>query len=128
MVVDQEAGMHFDPNRVPGYWEDIANQGRSSSMVADTSVKEMVPLDDEDRELIVDLPGITPASAGLIPHSSSGANLDAIGSGSKAGSGTSTPLSALDRRKRDVAFVKRADYAVASEIGNMAKREAMQQQ
>jgi RNA polymerase II-associated factor 1 len=130
MIVDSEGGMHLDQSLVPGYWESGTSSqqaGRSGKMAPDLSI-DAPDLDDEDLELLVDPPGtINPASAGIMPTSSGGANLDMVGTGRSAGiiANVRSPAAALDRRKKDVAWIRRSDYAVASDAMNQAKKEAI---
>lgn len=125
MIVDSEGGMHLDQSLVPGYWESTT-QGRSGKMAPDLS-EDAPDLDDEDLELLIDPPGtLNPAAAGIMP-SSSGANLDMVATGRSSGiiANVRSPAAALDRRKKDVAWIRRSDYAVASDAMNQAKKEAM---
>lgn len=119
MIVDQEAGMYLDQNVVPGYWQ-TKDQGRSGKMAPDISV-DPPEMDDEDLALLVDLPGVNPAGAGIMPTINGTSGSGRIG----AQNGSAT---ALDKRKRDVAWLHRTDYAVASKAGAAAKHEALQAQ
>lgn len=121
MIVDAEGGMHLDQNVVPGYWDSA--DGRPPTMVPDLSL-HAPDLDDEDLELLVDPPGANQAAAGIMP-STSGANMDLVGSGRLGPHNTRSPAGALDKRKKDVIWIKRAEYAVASEASNVAKKEAL---
>lgn len=121
MLVDAEGGMPMDQSLVPGYWES-EDQGRSGSMAPDFTKQgqEMPELDDEDLALLVDPPTINQAAAGLMP-STSGANLDIIGSGRSA---PGSPAGPLERRKRDVAWIKRTDINVSGQASQAGKKEA----
>ena len=121
MIVDAEGGMHMDQSMVPGYWESTT-QGRTGRMAPDMST-EAPEMDEDDLALLVDPPGINQAAAGIMP-STSGANLDLIGGG-RIGSQTQSPANALDRRKKDVAWLKRTDHTVATQASQAAKREAL---
>lgn len=120
MIVDQEGGMHLDQNLVPGYWQS-ASQGRSGNMAPDMTL-EPAEMDEDDLALLVDPPGVNTAAAGLMPHVS-GASLDLVGSG-RVGVQNANPA-ALEKRKKDVAWLQRTDYTVQAKATTAAKREAL---
>jgi RNA polymerase II-associated factor 1 len=123
MIVDGEGGMHLDQNAVPGYWE--TKQGRSGKMVPDMEL-EAPEMDEEDLELLAEpsmnLPGATnTVNAGLMP-ANSGANLDLVGSGVHA---ANSPATALEKRKKDVAFVHKTVMKNAGDSGVSARQESL---
>ena len=124
MIVDAEGGMHLDQSLVPGYWESTT-QGRSGKMAPDMSI-EAPEMDENDLALLVDPPSVVQTAAGIMP-SLSGASLDIVGSG-KMGSQAQNPANALDRRKKDVAWLKRTDLIVATQASQAAKKEALANQ
>lgn len=141
MIVDGEGGMHLNALGVPGYWEAVAGQGRSSNsaMVPDLD-KHAPELDDDDLELLAEpapppAPGTSAAAAaaaaaginqGLMP-STSGASLDLVGSGLGNG-GLNSPASMLEKRRKDVAFVNRTTVlksSATSDAAAAARQEAL---
>lgn len=123
MIVDGEGGMHLDQNAVPGYWE--TKEGRSGKMVPNMEL-EAPEMEDDDLELLAEpsmaLPGATnTVNAGLMP-SNSGANLDLVGSGVNA---ANSPATALEKRKKDVAFVNRTVLKNTGDAGTSARQEAL---
>lgn len=140
MIVDSEGGMGMDQNLVEGYWEALASQGRNSKMAPSMEELDADPaeMDEDDLALLADpstssaasLPstangGITAQAAGLLNPSSSGANLDQIGAGSISANAT---MSALDKRKTDVAWLKMRTIKTAPESGNLHKQAAIANQ
>lgn len=120
MIVDAEGGMPLDQNLVPGYWES-SNQGRGGRMAPDLST-DAPELDDEDIALLADPSGVNQAGAGVMP-SGSGANMGLIGSGAAGANAVGSAAAALDRRRKQVAFVRRAGYDLAKDSNKAAAKK-----
>lgn len=121
MIVDAEGGMHLDQNAVPGYWETWQTSvGRSGRMAPDMEI-EAPEMDEEDLALLVDPSGPSPAAAGMLP-ANAGNNMDLIGSG--GGNTANTPAAALEKRRKEVAFVTRTVIKNAGDANMSAKQEA----
>lgn len=123
MIVDGEGGMHLDQLRVPGYFE--TKDGRSGKMVPDMVV-HAPELDEEDLELLAEPSTSSSAStqAGILP-ANSGNNLDLIGSGGGIMGAANSPAAALDKRRKEVAFVKRTVIKNTANDAAAARQEAM---